>query len=99
MSNKAHDKLTPTDRIIRETVSATKASVLGEDGTILTITFVSGFEKFNTRPHHNYETWGDGYRIEGRGVVVEKEDLDEAMAAWALAAWETALVDKPQSRR
>lgn len=89
MSNKAHGKLTPTDRIIRETISATKAKdAFGEDGILVMIQFVSGFEKFNTRPYHNYETWGDGYAVMGRGVSVEHEDLDEAIAAWSLAVWE-----------
>jgi hypothetical protein len=88
VSNKAHDKLSPTDRIIRDTIRATKETEWGEDGTLVTIAFVSGFEKFNTRPYHNYETWGDGYRVEGRGVDVEHEDLDEAIAAWSLAVWE-----------
>lgn len=91
MSNKAHTKLTPTDRIIRETIAATRAKdVFGEEGTLLTVEFVSGFEKFNTRPYHNYETWGDGYRVEGRRVAVEKEDLDEAIAAWSQAVWEAS---------
>ena len=88
MSNKAHSRLTPTDRILRETIAATGETEWGEDGTLVTIAFVSGFEKFNTRPYHNYETWGDGYRVEGRGVAVEHEDLDEAIAAWPLAVWE-----------
>ena len=89
MSNKTHGKLSATARIIRETIAATKGKdAFGEDGTLLTISFVSGFEKFKTRPYHNYETWGDGYRIEGRGAAVEKEDLDEAIAAWSLAVWE-----------
>jgi hypothetical protein len=89
MSNKAHSKLSPTDRIIRDTITATRnRGIMGEDGTLVKIAFISGFEKFNTRPYHNYETWGDGYRVEGRGVAVEREDLDEAIAAWSLAVWE-----------
>lgn len=88
MSNKAHGKLSATDRIVRETIAATKETEWGEDGTLVVITFVSGFEKFNTRPYHNYETWGDGYRIEGRGVSVEKEDLDEAILLWQQCVWE-----------
>lgn len=89
MSDKAFKRLWEADKVIRETISATVNSpkdkpwsVLGEDGTLLTIRFISGFEKFNTRPYHNYETWGQGYRVEGRGVVVEREDLDDAIREW-----------------
>jgi hypothetical protein len=88
VSNKAHSKLKPTDRIIRDTIAATKETSWGEDGTLVNVEFISGFELFNTRPYHNYETWGDGYRITGRGVTVEREDLDEAVAVWSLAVWE-----------
>lgn len=88
MSNKGDGALSATDQIIRATIAATKEGAWGEDGTLVKINFISGFEKFNTRPYHNYETWGDGYRVEGRGISVEKEDLDEAIAAWSLAVWE-----------
>lgn len=96
MSDKAFSKLTPTDQIIRQTISATRESVMGEDGTLLTISFVSGFEKFNTRPYHNYEAWGDGYRIEGRGVTVEREDLDDAIREWYLQVWESYIESPPK---
>jgi len=45
------------------------------------IEFIRGFELFNTRPYHNYEDWGDGYRISDpeRKIVVEAEDLDDAL--------------------
>jgi hypothetical protein len=56
-----------------------------DDGVKVTIELFTGFEIFNTRPYHNYETWSDGYRITGRhkddhSVIlrVEREDLDTA---------------------
>jgi len=92
MSNKAPSELTPTDQIIRGLLPAVESGPYPSEGKLVSITFVQGFEKFNTRPYHNYETWGNGYRIEGFGVTVEKEDLDEAIAAWALAVWEAHVV-------
>ena len=59
MSNKAWDKINPLDKLIRQTLR------LGMDhGTFLKIEFIYGFEMFNTRPYHNYETWSGGYRVE-----------------------------------
>ena len=52
-------------------------------GTVMVIEFISGFELFNTRPYHNYETWSQGWRVHGRGVFVEREDLDDAIKEWA----------------
>ena len=46
------------------------------------ITMVNGFELFNTRPYHNYETWSDGYRITDGITTVEREDLDDAVRAF-----------------
>ena len=79
MSNKTFDKLYPTDQIVRRT---TRVGMY--DGTRLTLEFISGFEKFNTRPYHNYESWGQGWRITDpeAGITVEREDLDDALAAW-----------------
>lgn len=78
MSNKPFKDLNELDRLIRSTMK-----VGMEEGTLMTIEFISGFEKFNTRPYHNYETWGQGYRVSGRDVTVEREDLDDAVKAWA----------------
>lgn len=88
MSDKGYDALSATDRIIRDTIAATRESGDMEGGELLRIAFIRGFELFNTRPYHNYESWGDGYRVSGRGVTVEREDLDDAIAAWSLAVWE-----------
>lgn len=52
-----------------------------EDGVKVTIELIHGFELFNTRPYHNYESWSDGYRIKDTktGVQHEAEDLDDAI--------------------
>lgn len=78
MSDKPWDKLNELDQIIR------RASRCGmTEGDVVKITFISGFELFNTRPYHNYETWSQGYRVSGKGVTVEREDLDDAVKEWA----------------
>lgn len=82
MSDKPYDQLEPIDRLVRQTIK-TGMTV----GTLLRIEFVSGFELFNTRPYHNYETWSQGWRITGKGtgeteITVEREDLDDAIAEW-----------------
>jgi hypothetical protein len=77
MSDKPWDKLNELDRLIRQ------ASRCGmTEGDVMTITLISGFELFNTRPYHNYETWSQGYRVEGKGVSVQREDLDDAVKDW-----------------
>lgn len=78
MSNKDWNKLNELDQIIRRTTNCGM-----EDGVVMTIEFISGFELFNTRPYHNYESWGQGYRVKGREVTVEREDLDDAIKEWA----------------
>ena len=69
------------DKFIREMLGSGMI-----DGVRLTIEFVSGFELFNTRPYHNYETWSNGYRVKifdngCKNVICEsyREDLDEAL--------------------
>lgn len=81
MSNKSWDQINELDRIIRRT-----KSIGMDDGVHVTIEFFTGFEKFNTRPYHNYETWSGGYRVKGMGVEVEAEDLDDAVNQWAVKA-------------
>ncbi len=57
------------------------------DGTLLTIEAISGFEKFNTRPYHCYETWCRGWRITDPRLAhpIEREALTSAIAAWTVA--------------
>lgn len=79
MSHKTWSKINELDKLIRTTLK------LGMDeGTFLKIEFVYGFEKFNTRPYHNYETWAGGYRVTDtkHKIEVEREDLDDALLAW-----------------
>lgn len=77
MSNKPFDRIDLVDRMIR---SALPPGM--DDGTNLTIEYFSGFELFNTRAYHNYETWSAGYRVTGKDIIVESEDLDDAVAKW-----------------
>lgn len=79
MSDKAWEKLTEADRQIR--TLRVKGHGDMYDGPLLTITFFQGFEAFNTRPYHNYETWGDGYTVRTHdGIEAMAEDLDDALA-------------------
>jgi hypothetical protein len=58
MSNKGWHELDPADRALR------KVLPIGmEEGIKSVIVHRCGFEFFNTRPYHNYETWSDGYNV------------------------------------
>jgi len=76
MSNKV--QINELDRLIRKTVQGGM-----EGGVLVRIEFIWGFELFNTRPYHNYETWSGGYRVTGRGQTGTAEDLDDALKLWA----------------
>lgn len=79
MSNKRFERLWEIEQIIR------KAKPGGmKNGVLLKIEYITGFELFNTRPYHNYETWSQGWRITDpeNDIRVEKEDLDDAIKAW-----------------
>ena len=78
MSNKDNNKLNELDILIRSTVRGGM-----EEGTLVTIKFNWGFEFFNNRPYHNYETWSGGYSVEGRGQRGIAEDLDDAIKLWS----------------
>ena len=80
MSDKPYGKTDPLDQLVR------RASRCGMTmGTVMVIEFISGFELFNTRAYHNYETWSQGWRVHGRGAFAEREDLDDAIKEWATA--------------
>jgi hypothetical protein len=79
MSNKSWDKINELDKLLRKTVSTGPGQI---NGAILKIEMIHGFELFNTRPYHNYETWSIGYRVSGFNIVVEREDLDDAIKDW-----------------
>jgi hypothetical protein len=76
------------EQIIREALNATTANPKGypEDGKLCRIDFIQGFEKFGA-----YETWGCGWRVSGRDVIVEHKKLNAAVNAWALEVWENAV--------
>lgn len=84
MSNKPYDQLWRADKYIRQ-ISPNKGMTTSNESPQVRITLIRGFELFNTRHYHNYETWSDGYRVEifdSEGKVsekVEREDLDEAL--------------------
>lgn len=74
MPNKPFNRLNELDQKLRRIKPITMA-----DGTKLTIRMICGFEMFNTRPYHNYETWSDGYEVEDDEIRVKAEDLDDAI--------------------
>lgn len=90
MPNKPWDQLNELDRLLRKHGPGAGP---GTTGTQITIRLICGFELFNTRPYHNYETFSDGYVVEGRGIEHRGEDLDEAIIGWCrkVAAAEAAL--------
>lgn len=81
MSNKTWKKLSDIDRRLRELFPTT---MWNNDETICTIRMFGGFEFFNSRPYHNYESWSSGYEIttgERYGnIKVTSEDLDDAVS-------------------
>ena len=81
MSNKEWSKVNELDKLIRQTTRLG----MQNNGVYLKIEFIWGFELFNTHAYHNYETWSGGYRVTDDywGVTVEREDLDDAIKAWA----------------
>ena len=82
MSNKAFNNLCDIDQWLR------KAYPVGmRTGVDVTIQKIIGFERFNTRPYHNYETWSDGYRVFDDKFTVEREDLDDALKELLRLRW------------
>ena len=73
------------EQIIREALNATVENPKGypEDGKLVCIDFIQGFEKFGA-----YETWGCGWRVSGRDFMCEAKDLGTAVAGWTLMVWE-----------
>ncbi len=83
MSNKDFNKLNELDRKLRTNFT------VGMDTphVRVKIELVNGFELFNTRPYHNYESWSDGYVLTDTetGVVYSSEDLDDAVNGFVFA--------------
>jgi len=44
--------------------------------TLATIELIGGFELFNDRPYHCYETWCKGFRV----TVGKKQVIDESLS-------------------
>ena len=79
MLSKTPHKLSELDRVVPW------IQRLGmSDGTFLKLEYVYGFEKFNTRPYHNYETWAGGWRVTDtkHKISFEEEELEKAVAKW-----------------
>ena len=86
MPNKPWPKLNPLDQALRRAFPTRMTN--GTEVNVV-IKMQVGFELYNTRPYHNYETWSDGYVVEdGAGnYLASREDLDDAIHA-AIAAVE-----------
>lgn len=90
MSNKSRDLLRETDLEIRRIFPT---MMWANNEVILTIEFYGGFEFFNTRRYHNYETWSEGYRVTAGdrfdNLSATAEDLDDALMLFKkqLADW------------
>ena len=77
MTDKGWKKIDPSDRALRQ------SSPVGmEQGVKQIILRICGFEIFNTRPYHNYETWSDGYNIISRrdGKAMTREEAQAVLA-------------------
>jgi len=79
MPDKSWDKINELDRLLRRTFPVGMDD--NQQGVRCKIEMISGFELFNTRPYHNYETFSSGYRVSNpdESIVVYKEDLDDAI--------------------
>ena len=87
MPNKKWENLIEVDRQLRKlspNKGMTEKSGLNPQ---IRVTLVRGFELFNTRSYHNYETWSDGYVAEAFGddgqiiASSQAEDLDDVLIA------------------
>jgi hypothetical protein len=83
-----YEQISKDDLAIRRMFSAEATNTLSHKTVLATIEVIGGFELFNTYPYHNYETWGQGYRITSQGVTVESEYLDDAIELWGLTKQE-----------
>ena len=74
MSNKRFDNLMDADKRLR------RMFPIGiRDEIDVVIRKRTGFELWNSRPYHNYETWSDGYIAETATLLASGEDLDECL--------------------
>jgi hypothetical protein len=77
MPNKRWAHLDPADQRLRRLYAPRGFNPV--NGTQVVIRKHDGFELFNNRAYHNYETWSDGYEICDGQFVVSFEDLDECL--------------------
>lgn len=94
MSNKNYDQLNTLDKQLRQLYPPGM-----RQGIDVVIRKITGFELFNTRPYHNYETWSDGYEACDGTVYVKAEDLDDCIAKLMEAKQALAKGDLPTWRR
>lgn len=87
MSNKYPNSLSKEDQLLRQAYPPIQFS-----GVQVTIEKICGFELFNDRPYHNYETWSDGYRASDGFYKVEAEDLDDCVRLLCALKTNKALV-------
>lgn len=83
MSNKQFDKLNIIDQKLRKAFPP-ESFIQDSEQVQVIIRKKSGFELFNTRSYHNYETWSDGYYGEvllkdGTKIEASAEDLDDCI--------------------
>ena len=78
-----HTEILPVDYEIRRAFPAGPENTPSHKTVLATIEVIGGFELFNTYPYHNYESWGQGYRITAQGITVESEYLDDAIELWS----------------
>ena len=76
------EEISPIDIDIRRVFSAGPINAPSHKTVLATIEVIGGFELFNTYAYHNYETWGQGYRISSQSITVESEYLDDAIELW-----------------
>jgi hypothetical protein len=85
MSDKNWTSLLRADRLMRQMSPNKGMNHSQPEEPQIRVTLIRGFELFNTRPYHNYETWSDGYVAEAFGengeviASVRAEDLDVAL--------------------
>jgi hypothetical protein len=78
------EQISKDDLDIRRTFPAEPGNTPQQKTVLATIEVIGGFELFNTYPYHNYETWGQGYRVSSQGTSVESEYLDDAIELWRI---------------
>jgi hypothetical protein len=75
VSDKPWDKLSSVEQRVNRVYCASMT-----DRVQITLERFTGFEIFNTRPYHNYESWAAGWRAsDAWGNRASAEDLDDCL--------------------